>query len=116
MTLEDKILKKVNEAVGKSIVEALTGYNGALKELTNSVVRENSEDLRRLINEEFSNLLNGDGFKSALQEALNQKLAKTLVSRMGGELEKRVNELRQNPETRAKVTLALSKIIDDIGK
>ena len=55
---------------------------------------------------------NFDQFRDALKDALNAKLAKTLISRMGGELEKQVNELKANPATRAKITLAINELIE----
>ncbi len=112
--MEKLILEQVKKAINESVITELTGYNKPLSNLIGRVIDDNSNDLYSLINDEFSILLNGDGFKSELRCALNQKLAKTLVARMGGELEKRVNELKQNPETRAKITLAISGIINDL--
>jgi len=112
--MEKQILAQVNKAIGEAVVSELVGYNKPLSKLTASVIYNNEDTLYKLINEEFSGLLNSDGFKSELKKALNEKLAKTLVSRMGGELEKQVNELKQNPQTRAKITLAINEIIESL--
>lgn len=112
--MEKQILAQVEKAMGEAITKELVGYNKPLSKLTERVIEANSNDLFSLINDEFANLLNGDGFKDALREALHQKLAKTLIARMGGELEKQVNELKQNPQTRAKITLAISQIVEDL--
>jgi hypothetical protein len=112
--MEKKILAQIEKAIGQSITQELVGYGKPLSKLTQKVIESNSDDLFNLINDEFSELLNGDGFKEALREALHQKLAKTLIARMGGELEKQVNELKQNPQTRAKITLAISQAIEDL--
>ena len=112
MDIEKEIVKSAKEAINKSIVDSLVGYNKPLSTLCSQVIQDNSTDLYKLINDEFSELLNGKGFKQSLREALNKKLASTLINKMGGELEKRVNDLKQNPETRAKITLAISAIID----
>lgn len=114
MDLEKDILQSAQNAISASIIESLTKYNSPLNELCSQVINDNSESLYELINDEFTGLLNGNGFKKSLKEALNKKLASTLIQKMGGELEKRVNELRQNPETRAKITLSISKIIEDM--
>jgi len=45
---------------------------------------------------------------------LHNKLAKVLISKMSGELEKKVNELKQDPTTRAKITLAINKVMEDV--
>lgn len=112
--MEKQILAQVEKAMGEAITKELVGYNKPLSKLTERVIESNSDELFSLINDEFCNLLNGDGFKDALREALNQKLAKILISRMGGELEKNVNELKANPQTRAKITLAISQIIEEL--
>jgi len=112
--VEKQILEEVNKAIGASIVDSLTGYNKPLSNLCSKVISDNEVELYKLINDEFSILMNGKGFKTSLRESLNQKLAKTLINKMGGELESRVNELKQNPETRAKITLAISKIIEEL--
>ena len=112
--MEKQILAQVEKAMGEAITKGLVGYGKPLSKMTERVIEANSDVLYRLVNEEFSSLLNGDGFKDALKSALRDKLAKTLISRMGGELEKQVNNLKQNPQTRAKITLAISQIIEDI--
>lgn len=112
--MEKQILAQVEKAMGEAITKELVGYNKPLSKLTERVIEENSGELFGLINEEFAGLLNGDGFKDALREALHQKLAKTLIARMGGALEKQVNELKQNPQTRAKITLAISQIVEEL--
>ena len=111
--MEKEILAVTKKAITASIVDSLTGYNKPLSNLCAKVISDNSDELYALVNDEFASLLNGEGFKKSLRDALNKKLATTLINRMGGELEKRVNELKQNPETRAKITLAISKIVED---
>lgn len=112
--IETKILLAAKKAIGEAITTELIGYNKPLNKLTQSVIEANSSELFSLINDEFSNLLSGDDFKEELKGALRQKLAKTLIARMGGELERQVNELRQNPQTRAKITLAITEIVDEL--
>jgi hypothetical protein len=112
--MEELILQQVNKAIGEAIKTELIGYNKPLSKLTEKVIDNNSDKLYSLINDEFSGLLDSKDFKIALQEALNQKLAKVLINRMGGELEKQVNELKQNPQSRAKITLAIDKVIEEL--
>lgn len=112
--MEDRILESVRVAMNNAITQELVGYNKPLSKLTEKVISDHSSELYNLINDEFSKLLASDGFKVALQDALHQKLAKTLIARMGGELEKQVNELKKNPQTRAKITLAISQLIDEL--
>ena len=112
--MEKQILAQVEKAISEAITKELVGYNKPLSKLTERVIEANSDELYSLINDEFASLLNGEGFKDALREALREKLAKTLIARMGGELEKQVNELKQNPQTRAKITLAITQIVEEL--
>jgi len=112
--MEKQILEVAKKAISDAIVTELTGYNKPLSTLTANVISDNSGQLYTLINDEFSTLLNSDDFKVSLKEALNKKLAQTLISRMGGELEKQVNGLKSNPATRAKITLAIDNIISGL--
>jgi hypothetical protein len=110
--MEQEILQTAKAAISEAIVKELTGYNKPLSKLTENVINDNSVELYSLINDEFAGLLKSEDFKAALKDALNAKLAKTLIARMGGELEKQVNELKANPATRAKITLAINELID----
>ena len=67
-----------------------------------------------ILDKEVSQLIGGDGFRDLIKTELNKNLAKILIQKMGGELEKQVNTLKQNPQTRAKITLAISDIIESL--
>jgi len=110
--MEKQILAQVNAAIGKAIVDELVGYNKPLSKLTAQVISDNEDALYRVINDEVVALLDSDTFKVELKAALNKKLAKVLISRFGGELEKRVNKLQADPTTRAKLTLAIDKVVN----
>ena len=112
--MEKQILAQVQKAMDSAITSELVGYNKPLSKLTERVIEAHSDELFTLVDGEFSSLIGGDGFKDALREALNKKLARTLIHRMGGELEKQVNSLKQNPQTRAKIMLAISQIVDEL--
>lgn len=112
--LETQILKNIKSSMGKAIETELVGYNKPLSKLTERVVNSHEVELYDLINAEFSEMLNSKDFKDELKIAINSKFAKVLVARMGGEIEKRVNEMKSDPIARAKITLALDKIISEI--
>jgi len=112
--MDQVILNQVNKAIGEAIKTELIGYNKPLSKICERVLEANNAQLFELINGEFHQLLDSKDFKVEMKAALNSKLAKTLVSRMGGDLEKQVNHLKADPTTRAKVTLAIDKIISEI--
>lgn len=112
--MEQTVIKVAKAAIYDSISKELIGYNKPLSNFVNAVMLEHETAFKTIINCEISNLLNADDFKIAIKTALHDKLARILISKMGGELEKKINELKQDPTTRAKITLALNKMIEDV--
>ena len=112
--MEQTVIKVAKAAIYDAIGKELVGWNKPLSNFTNAVMLEHETEFKGLINNGVSELLNSTDFKIALKSALHEKLAKLLINKMGGELEKKVNELKQDPTTRAKITLALNKIMEDV--
>lgn len=113
--MEQDILRAVNAAIGDSIRQHLTGYSSPINGLVSKVVQNHSANIEKVIDKSVTSLIKSDGFECAIHEQLNKKLAQVLISKMSGELEKQVNILKQNPQTRAKITLAISDIINDLS-
>jgi endonuclease III len=112
--MEKEILQTAQQAIATAITTELTGYNKPLSNLVNKVISENEDCLFALIDGEIKELISSGGFKNVLKSELQSKLAKVLINKTGGEFEKKVNELKQNPKTRAKITLAIDEIISSI--
>ena len=112
--MENKIIKIANKAIYEAISKELIGYNKPLSQFVNAVMLEHEEHFKNIINESVSELLNAESFKQTFKNAMHEKLAKILINKMSGELEKKVNELKQDPTSRAKITLTLDKLMTDI--
>lgn len=112
--MEKEILRVAMASIEKAITTELIGYGKPLSKIVDSVIEENTPELRGIINQSIVDIIQHKNFKEALNQALKAKLAKTIVNKMGGELERRVNELKQDPTTRAKVTVALDGLMDEI--
>jgi len=111
--MEELIVNTAKRAIKEAIIKNLTDYNSPFNKMVKDVISNHEDDFKSLLDDEVTNLLNAKDFKIALKDALHHKLAKTLVSKIGGELEKRVNELKQDATTRAKITLAIDKVIKE---
>ena len=98
--MEKEVLKVVKKSISEAIITSLTKYDSPLKKITDNVINDNADELYSLINDEFSSMLYSGDFKESLTNALHTKLAQVLISRMGGDLEKKVNELKSNPATK----------------
>ena len=112
--LEGKILNQINTAVGKAIIEELVGYNKPLSRIVTDVIESHEDELFAIIDKELVAMIDSESFKAELKNALNSKIAKVLIGRLGGELEKKVNELKANPATRAKITLYINGLIESL--
>lgn len=107
-TLEEQIQETIVAGLGEAIKNRVTqGYgDNPLNKLIDSVVASRTDSIRKLIEEAIDGALVGD-FRAALKDALTHKLARVITSKLEGEIEKRANELRASPETRARITLAI---------
>lgn len=114
--LEKTILETANKSISEAIVKNLTDYSGPLRKLCEKVISDNESTLYSLINTEFQSLLTSKELKKELKSALDHKFANLLISKLGGELEKRVNELRADPSTRARFTVAIEDAINNLNK
>lgn len=114
-TFEDKVVETINLAIGEAIKARLSsGYNdNPLNKIIDSVVVDKKDDIKSLIDEAISEALKGD-LRIALKDACMHKLARVITSKMEGEIEKRANELRGSPETRARITLAIEGVLKTI--
>jgi hypothetical protein len=112
---EDAILKSACKAIEDSIKAELAGYQKPLSKIVLDVIDRHHAELEKLVDASLCGLIASEEFKVALKKALDDKLAKVLIDRMGGELEKQVNALKANPATRAQITLAIDRIIKGLS-
>ena len=112
---QDSLLKAAEHAIYECISKQLASeYRGPVKDCVDSVLSKHQDKLEAIVEGAYLRLIDSVSFKEQIDLALTQKLAKTLVSRMGGELESKVNELKANPQTRAQITLAISELVKSL--
>lgn len=114
--MEKEIIRSAQNAIREAVVKNLTGYQSPFNDYVKQCISKHEQEFKKLINEEMTTLLNSKDFKVAIKDALHNKLARTLVHKIGGEYEKMVNRLRQDPTTRAKITLAIDTVVDEVVK
>ena len=88
-----------------------SGYNSPLDKLLTSAIEKHSDAIKALLSDAISSCLTDSTFREQIAESTRHTLAKTLVQRFGGELEKQVNALKSDPTTRARITLAIEEIV-----
>lgn len=109
--LEKQIADAAREAVSKAISERLSGYQSPLHSIIDRVMSKKAADLEELISSAATTAFSAVEFKAELNAAFTHKLARVLVSKFEGEVEKRAVELRANPVMRAKITIAIENAI-----
>ena len=108
----DKLLEDaIRDGIRAGVVDKLKGYNSPLEKLMTSVFEQKQADFRRLLEDAISSCLNDEAFRESIKVATRHNLAKTLIQRFGGEIEKQVNVLKSDPTTRARIVLAIEDIV-----
>jgi hypothetical protein len=112
---ESVIAKQIQESVGAAVRARLTqGYGDSpLHKLIDKIVLAKAPQLEALLASAADSAFASADFKKELNDAFNHKLARVLVSRFEGEIEKRTCELRADPKMRARITLAIERAISE---
>jgi len=104
----------VKEALLSKVADSIN--HGQLHKLIDIVVLERSPQLEAVINKAFDGAFADKEFEQILISEFKHKIAKTLVSKLEGTVEKSVNEFTRNPIIKAKLILAIENIINGNDK
>lgn len=113
--LEKAILHNAQKAIGEAFHKNLTGYNSSFNKLVDETVANHRDELKTIIEENFTKVIRSKEFDNAVKNAFEHKLAKTLVSKLEGGVEKCVATLRSDPTIRAKMILAIESIVKEVS-
>lgn len=112
--LHDGILAAIGKATEEYLSRAGYGDNRSpLVRIIESEIERREPALRALIGEAIDHALSSD-FRQALRDAAAHKLARVIMSKTEGEIEKRANELRSDAAFRARLTLAIEAAIKGV--
>jgi len=112
MNIQEEVEKAIRQALADGVRSRLTGsYNNPLDKIISDSLAPSGGQFRVLLEESITGAINDPEFRESIRAAVRSTLAKTLVQRFGGELEKQVNALKSDPITRARITLALEEIV-----
>ena len=114
--INDKVLiarleTMIFESLAKAIPDALSGYQSPMKEIVNRVVNNHDSKIYELFSRNLEKALEDKGFEEIIFEEFQRKIAKNLVGKLEGEVEKSVDKYRQNPELKAKMIMAIQNMI-----
>jgi hypothetical protein len=109
---ESELMQAVKAGLQLAVRDRLANqYNSPLEKVLVGIVEAEKEGLRELLFGSIRSALADPSFREQIAGAVRHKLAKVLVERFGGELEKQVNLLKSDPATRARITLAIEEIV-----
>jgi len=113
VTLEQDILTVTQNSIQTAIKESLTKYDSPLVKLVTTVVNEHSQQLKQIITESFDEVIKMDEFKAAIRDGFSHKVARTIISNNDGLFERVSNELKQDSVFKAKMSLAVSNVVNE---
>lgn len=103
-TMKDGIREGIKQRINQS-------YQNPFNDVIDAALKSQSQPIKDMIGNALTDCLKDQNFVAAIKDAVRSELAKILVKRFGGELEKTVNQLKSDPATRARITLAIEEII-----
>lgn len=106
------LLDAIKDGIRDGIKSRMTqSYQNPFEALLNSAVAEHAVGIKALIGEAIAACLGDEQFRANIAEQVRHLLAKQLIQKFGGELEKQVNQLKSDPATRARIVLAIEQIV-----
>lgn len=108
--LVDALRDGIREGVKAKLQQS---YDNPLNKLLGQVLERHAPAFQAMLGEAIASCVGDAAFRAQIAEAVRHTLAKTLVQRFGGELEKQVNQLKSDPATRARITLAITEIVKE---
>lgn len=107
------VIGAIQDAIRKGISDRLgSQYSSPLTKAIDDAVAVNQSEIQGLLSKAIKDCLDDDLFCKNVRDAARERLAKVLVQKFGGEIERRVNELKSDPTTRARIVLMLEEIVD----
>ena len=113
ITLEQDILGVMQSSIQKAIQESLTKYDSPLIKLVTAVVNEHSVELKQIISDSFNETIKKDEFKKAIVDGFSHKIARTIISNNDSLFEKVSSQLKQDAVFKAKMSLAVSNVVNE---
>lgn len=106
--IENSIRDGIREGIKAKLSAS---YGSPLEDIIKRCLETNSKAFRDLFEGAIATCISDAAFVEEIRCSVRHVLAKTLVQRFGGELEKQVNVLKSDPTTRARITLAIEEIV-----
>lgn len=112
LNIKDEDLKgAVYEALKEKLHSAINYVE--LHKMIDGVIEERQPEFDKLLNSMFDSFFKDTNVQKAMLDEFKHKVAKTMVAKLDGAVEKNVNKFRQDPAVNARLILAVEKIITE---
>ncbi len=109
---EKLLMNAMQDGMREAVKSKLTtSYNNPLDAMMTTVITSHNAEFRAVLDDGIKSCMADADFVAELKASVRHIIAKTLVQKFGGELEKQVNALKSDPTTRARITLAIEEIV-----
>lgn len=116
MKTEEIINNEIREAVGEAIRKRLTDYNSPLHGIISQVVKENEAEVKSLITDAIVGTITDKKFRLEAKAQIRHKIARELVNSFGeGIFKQTVDKLKQDHTLKARIVLAIEKMLEEAG-
>jgi len=115
LDIKELMFKELQNAISNVVREKMGRYDSPLAKMVDAVVSEHSTEIKDLLREAITASIQRDEFRNEVKSAFIHTLARSLMNDFKGEIEKQANQMRQQPEFRARVVLAIEKIVSELG-
>ena len=114
--VERLVLNTVRDALLSGIAKMLdSGYSQPVGKIVEAVVTKHRAEIERRVESLILDALQSPRFDVAVREEFERKVAKVLIARCSGSVEKSINDVMQNPSLRARLVLAVEGIVKGGG-
>lgn len=107
----EEVKNIIADALKEKLLSAIN--YGEMHKLVDEVLSERKSEFDSLLNEIIDSFLKDTNIRKAMVEEFRHKVAKTMVSKMDGAVEKNISKFRQDPTTNARMILAIENIISE---
>lgn len=114
---EKLMFDAVRDAIREGIKDKLSkSYDNPLFKLVEDCIKRRSQEISSIIDDAIVKCVCGtySNFKEQFMEEAQRIIAKQLIAKFSGEIEKTVNILKSDPSTRAKITLAVDECVKSL--
>lgn len=103
----------VREALMAKVGKVLDGYNSPLDRIIHAVIEEHETELSGIVRQALALSFKDKQFVANVNQEFKHKIAKVLVGKLEGAVEKAAEKLRADPTLRARMIVAIEAMITE---